>query len=184
MTATAREIYPTSNLFEYSKTAYYTDCFAIESTNLDVPIEEIYARIFSATPKWFDALMTLCNKIVGLFGLKSTVDLSNSLTPFETAKKKFNMKTVSSPNKMMDFFVVEALIDNEIILVIKDTHLDLKISILRTDIDLVNGTSTIAVSDVIHTHNLLGKIYLFFILPMHKLIVKKMLNDAKLGGDI
>lgn len=184
MSAYSREFFSTSGLFSITKDAYYIDCFAIKATALDVPIEEIYARLLSTTPKWFDVLVTIRNKVIKFVGLKSTADIELSTTPFEVARKKFNMQTRSKPNKVMDFFMVEQLSKSEIIVGISDSHLDLKVSILRTNIDETNGTCTIAASHVIHTHNFLGKFYLFFILPVHKFIVKRMLNEAKYRGDI
>lgn len=177
--ATAQNIPAESLLFTSAQQAYIVDCFAISSNKLDLPIEEIYARIMSKTPKWFDILMRLRDRMVLLLGLKSTQNMAGGTSLFEQTGKKFGLNSPVKPAKIMDFFTVTSLNPDEIILSIKDKHLDMQTSLLRTQIDPENKQCKLIFSDVITTHNALGRIYLFFIMPIHKIIVKKTLNDAK-----
>lgn len=182
--AKAQNIPSESQLFNTAQRAYIADCFAIESNNLDAPIEEIYARLMSKTPKWFDFLMNLRDRMVGLVGLKSTQNMAGNASLFAQTGEQFNLKNTTKPSKLMDFFTVTALSENEIILSIKDSHLDMQTSLLRHNINAQNQTCQISFNDVIVIHNFLGKAYLFFIMPIHKIIVKKTLNDGKQRGDI
>lgn len=172
-----------SRLYDAAHDAYYTDSFAIRSDKLNEPIEELYARLMSKTPKWFDSLMKLRDSIAQKLGLNATKDIAKQLTPFEVAHDKFAMNNQTKPNKIMDFFEVYELNQHEIIFGIKDKHLSLKGSLLR--IVAGDGQSCkLVMSNIIHTHNIWGKIYLFFILPTHKIIIKKMLQNAHKRGDI
>ena len=173
-----------SFLFKPAQQAYIADCFAIDSNEIDAPIEEIYARLMSQTPKWFNFLMKLRDRMVILLGLKSTQDMAGGDSLFAQTGKQFGLKNTTKPSRIMDFFEVTALSENEIILSIKDKHLDMQTSLLRTQIDAQNQTCKIIFSDVIFTHNAFGKAYLFFIMPIHNIIIKKTLNDAKQRGDI
>lgn len=179
-----QKIPPQSQLFGAAQQAYIVDCFSISSDKIDTPIEELYARLMSKTPKWFNILMNLRDRIVVFLGLKSTQDMAGSLSLFEQSGKKFNLNNVTKPSKMMDFFTVIALSENEIILHIKDKHLDMQTSLLRTEINEKTQQCSIIFSDVIVTHNVFGRIYLFFIMPIHKIIVKNTLIQAKRRGDI
>lgn len=181
---TIQKIPSESLLFKPAQQAYITNCFSIQSSHLYLPIEEIYARLMSKTPKWFDILMRLRDRIVIILGLKSTQNMAGRNSLFEQTGKQFNLKNTTKPCKIMDFFEITALSENEIILSIKDSHLDMQTSLLRHKINRANNTCQLSLNDVIITHNVLGKIYLFFIMPIHKIIVKKTLNDAKQRGDI
>ncbi|MGL1922707.1 MAG: DUF2867 domain-containing protein [Hyphomicrobiales bacterium] len=182
--ATERDIPAQSQLFEPAKQAYIIDCFAIGSAEIELPIEELYARLMSQTPKWFDVLMNLRDRIVGLLGLKSTQNMAGYESVFEQTGKPFGLNNTTRPSKIMDFFTVVALSENEIILSIKDKHLDMQMSLLRCNVDFEKQQCEILMNDVIFTHNFFGKLYLFFIMPVHKIIIKKTLNDAKHRGDI
>lgn len=182
--ATVQKIPAESLLFKPAQQAYIVDCFAISSDKLDVPIEELYARLMSKTPKWFDILMKLRDRIVLLLGLQSTQDMAGNVSLFEQTGKKFGLNNHTKPAKIMDFFTVTSMSQHEIILSIKDKHLDMQTSLLRTQIDVENNQCKIIMSDVITTHNAFGRLYLFFIMPIHKIIVKKTLNDAKQRGDV
>lgn len=182
--ASFQKISTESQLFKSAQQAYINDCFAIESNQLDLPIEEIYARLMSKTPKWFDILMRMRDRMVAILGLKSTQDMAGGNSLFAQSGEKFGLKNHTQPSKILDFFEVVALSENEIILSIKDSHLDMQTSLLRDKIDHTNNTCRISFNDVIITHNFLGKAYLFFIMPIHKIIVEKTLNDGKQRGDI
>lgn len=184
MSVISQKIPPQSQLFSAAKTAYIVDCFSASSNQIDPPIEELYARLMSKTPKWFDLLMSLRDKIVTVLGLKSTQDMAGSGSLFAQSGKSFGINNTTKPSKLMDFFTVTALSESEIILSIKDKHLDMQTSLLRSDIDPKTQQCKIIFSDVIMTHNFFGRIYLFFIMPIHKIIIKKTFRDAQQRGDI
>lgn len=182
--AIVQKIPAQSQLFAPAQQAYIVDCFSIESDKLELPIEEIYARLMSQTPKWFDFLMKLRDRMVAVLGLKSTKGMAGEQSLFEQTGRQFGLRNVTKPNRVMDFFTVTALHENEIVVSIKDKHLDMQTSLLRTQINGESQKGKYMLIDVITTHNFLGKAYLFFIMPIHKIIVKKTLNDALRRGDI
>lgn len=182
--ATKQAIPIESQLFKSVSKSYIVDCFSIESNKLDLPIEEIYARLMSKTPKWFDVLMKIRDATVSLLGLKSTQDMAGGDSLFAQTGQIFDLKNTTKPSKIMDFFEVIGLSENEITLNIKDRHLDMQISLLRHKIDVKNNKCQISFNDVIITHNFWGKAYLFFIMPVHNIIIKKTLNEAKQLGYI
>lgn len=68
--------------------------------------------------------------------------------------------------------------DDEIILGDSDKHLDVKVSVCKIAQD---GRQSVAVTTVVHIHNLLGRIYMLFVAHVHRLIVPASLVRAADG---
>lgn len=72
---------------------------------------------------------------------------------------------------------MQHLTDDEVILSDSDKHLDVSVSVCKLDMDRHN---LVAVSTVVHTHNLLDRVYMLMVAPIHKRIVPTMLSRAGL----
>lgn len=60
------------------------------------------------------------------------------------------------------------------ILILKDRHLDIKMSILkRKHID----ATEVIVSTIVNFNNTLGKIYMFIITPFHRLVMMRLMSN-------
>lgn len=150
-----------------SRSANFKDSFTISSDNIGLDVLEIYLRMVSNTPKWINALLSLRNNFVRFFGLQHVGNLVGK-SPLESISRD---KLIGAK---LDFFTIETLNNNEMILLLKDKHLDIKLSILKGG-DIKKNK--IFVSTVVNYNNLLGNVYMFFIAPFHKIVVKRLMNN-------
>ena len=52
---------------------------------------------------------------------------------------------------------------------------DFRVSVLRV---IASGADSVVLTTVVDVHNLIGKIYVFFIMPFHRFFVKTILSNA------
>jgi len=129
---------------------------------------EIGKSFFSSGPKWIDKLFALRNKLVGLFGLKTSgkiTDRQNMLDNFKGEK-----------GEQIGLFKVFDKTDDEIILGEDDKHLNFRISLF---IDKQNENKTnkkLIISTTVKFNNWFGRLYFFPVRLFHKLIVPTMLK--------
>jgi hypothetical protein len=62
-----------------------------------------------------------------------------------------------------------------------DKHLDFCVSVTQVT---ENKEHKVVVSTIIFTHNLFGKVYLFFVLPLHRFGMRRLLAQAVALGRI
>ena len=139
----------------------YSDTFKMTLNNNEVSVESIYIDMFSSMPKWINTLMTIRNKIVGVFGLKV-----ESLTP--------KVRTLRIGERV-GMFNIYAVSPNEVIAGEDDKHLNFRVSILKVDEEVM-------VSTFVKYNNLFGKVYMSLIMPFHKIIVKAMMKNYIKNG--
>ncbi|MBI3524076.1 MAG: DUF2867 domain-containing protein [Betaproteobacteria bacterium] len=128
---------------------------------------EIYLDVVCRTPAWVNFLMATRNHIVSLFGLKNLGHLGDG-----TRSKPVSAYRVGD---RVGIFSLLSLTDEEIILGDSDKHLDVKVSVCKLN---PGARESIAISTVVHIHNLLGRVYMFFVAPVHRLIVPATLARA------
>jgi phosphatidylglycerophosphate synthase len=135
-------------------------------------MHEIYLAILGHLPWWARALIVVRNFIVSFFGLHA-----------ETAANvwKTEVKDRYMPGDRIVRFNLYALDDNEIVAGGDDKHLDFRVSVMRVT---ENGAHKVVVSTLIFTHNLFGKIYLLFVLPLHRFGMRRLLTQAAALGRI
>ncbi len=136
----------------------FTDTFS--TTNHLNDIEEITNLVFNTTPKWVNALFTIRNKIVGIFGLKTKVP--------EDYNENFEI------GGYVKFFKIFSISDNEVILGADDSHLNFRALIS----DDKSASYNIKVITLVEYNNLKGKIYMSVIKPFHRQIVRRMVKNA------
>ncbi|WP_246752845.1 DUF2867 domain-containing protein [Sinorhizobium sp. BG8] len=115
------------------------------------PIDAAY-RLLENPPSWIRGLMFLRNRMVALVGLRSV-----------------EMKAGASAG---GFPVIEAT-PHRAVLGFDDRHLDFRIVV-----DTRQGAvgQIIGVTTLVHRKNLLGRVYLLFVGPLHKRIVPATLR--------
>jgi len=131
---------------------------------------EIYLMITAKTPSWVKFLMTTRNCIAAVLGLKNLGHLGD-----------LNQAKASSAYRVGDrvgIFSLLSLSDDVIILGDFDKHLDVKVSVCKLARE---GRRFVAVTTVGHIHNLLGRIYMLLVAPIHRLIVPAVLVRAAEG---
>lgn len=140
-------------------TAYFYDSYTVELPPDERSPLELYLSVISRTPRWIDFLMNVRNKIVAQFGLKDMGALSH----IERSKPALAYRI----GDQAGIFKVLELHEHEVILGETDKHLDVKISVARQN---KPGSTTVSVSTVVHVHNAMGRLYMFFVTPAHRII--------------
>ncbi len=147
--------------------ADFFDCYEMPLVHAGRSALEIYLGVISNTPAWIDFLMAARNRVVRLFGLKNLGALGEL--------KKTKAASDYRVGDRIGIFSLLSLTDNEIIMGDADKHLAVKVSVCKR---VEDGKETIATTTVVHIHNLLGRVYMFFVVPFHKRIVPAMLVRA------
>ena len=135
--------------------AQFADSYSMTVKDLNLDAEGAARLSFGRSPKWIKALMRLRNAIVRPFGLKSGAGgkavLAYNVGVFPVLSHSARRVTLGANDKHLDF---RLLVDVE---------------------DLGAGRQRVTASTAVKTHNLLGRTYLGFVKPFHRIIVPAML---------
>lgn len=137
----------------------FHDCYAMPLAHDGRSALEIFLVTVARSPRWVESLMALRNRIVGFFGLKNLGHLG-SLPPLKEA-------SAYQVGDRVGIFTLLSATDDEVVLGDSDKHLDVKVSLCKV---IRDGRESVAVTTVVHIHNLLGRIYMLFVAPMHRII--------------
>jgi len=150
---------------QFMANAYFTDCFTYHTLNKGQSAMQVWLDMVNNTPRWVERLMWVRNRVVALFGLKN-LGLIGNVIPAKQACDYLMGDQVG-------IFKVLSSQEQEVILEDKDKHLDVKLSLfLEPEGDLLK----LYVTTVVHVKNRLGKVYMFFVAPVHKKIVPASLS--------
>lgn len=159
MKARVSEVPPFSALQGILSTADFFDCHSVDlPPDARSPLA-LYLNVIARTPRWVDFLMAVRNKVVARLGLKNMGALSHIDPNKPTEAYRIGDQA--------GIFKLLALHENEVILGEFDKHLDVRISVAKQD---SQGVTTVSVSTVVHVHNTLGRVYMFFVVPAHRVI--------------
>jgi hypothetical protein len=154
-----------SSITDLYQAVNLADAFAIRLPSGASCDPDLLARfIFAHQPSWIGKLTTLRDVIVAGFGLKTARHLA---TLAHDAKAE-----------RLGIFKVYRTSETEIVMGEDDMHLDFRVSVLCSGRPEADGGRELTVSTVVHCHNLLGRVYLFCIAPMHRMVVKASLRRA------
>jgi hypothetical protein len=145
--------------------AQFHDCYRLPLPAGQRSALELYLAAAGRTPGWVNRLMALRNAVVALVGLKNlghigAVDADKAGSAYRVGDRA-------------GIFSVLYLADDEVILGDSDRHLDVQVSVHRV---FGKDAGAITVTTVVHVKNALGRIYMLFVVPVHKLIVPAMLR--------
>lgn len=161
-----------SDIGQYLDGAYFQDAYETRIDSPGLSALELHIQVMRQTPGWVDRLMTLRNRVVStLFGLKDLGKLA-AVHPLKPAADY-------RVGDRLGIFVIHSLSDQEVVLTDADRHLDAKVSVRKTG-SVDHPTAT--VSTVVHVHNLLGRLYMLPVAPVHRLIVPAMLRRLAIGA--
>ena len=164
------EVPPESAINARLASAYFHDSYTISVPHAAESTRTALSYFLTAvanTPPWVNALMTLRNKIVRFVGLK---DLGG-LGELSTAKSA----SAYTPGDRVGIFTLISNSADEALLGDSDKHLEVVLSVFKHTPDQ-DGAQSITVTTVVHTHNLLGRIYMFPVTPLHRLIAPAVLT--------
>lgn len=162
MTVTKTTLIKQSRLYDYFTAGDFLDCYSVPVGGTTIPISELAQSLFQHMPPWVKGCLAVRDLAVLPFGLKSTARLPTD--------RRF--KKTLEVGDSINFFCVHSLSENEIILGEDDSHLDFRISLCRESA----ASPQIFMSTWVHPHNLLGRLYLASITPLHILIVTSQLK--------
>jgi Protein of unknown function (DUF2867) len=140
--------------------AQFGDAYQViaEGQHLD-PFEAARRAVYGA-PSWVNALLRLRNILVKPFGLKPGAD---------PARERATADNIG-------IFPILDRKPQRLILGMNDRHLDFR---LLVDVkDLGGSRQSVTASTIVKTHNVLGRVYLAFVKPFHRIIVPAILAKA------
>jgi len=152
--------------------AFFYDCYVISIPDTTPAALDYFLTALANTPPWVNSLMALRNKIVRFVGLKDLGGLGD----LNTSKPA----SAYAPRDRVGIFTLISNSPNEALLGDHDKHLNVVLSIYKHPPEQ-NGAQSISVTTVVHIHNLLGRIYMLPVTPLHKLIAPAVLNRI-VGG--
>jgi hypothetical protein len=141
--------------------AQFTDAYAMTVTGQSLTAMAAAERAFGRSPAWIGRLLQVRNVLTAPFGLKP------------------GRLELGGAQDRVGLFPLLRQSEDQIVLGLDDRHLDFR---LLVDVrDLGAGQQSVTATTVVKTHNLLGRAYLAFVLPFHRVIVKTMLAQALRG---
>jgi Protein of unknown function (DUF2867) len=142
--------------------AQFADAYVLSVSGQKLDAISATRRAIDRAPAWTNRLLRLRNMLVKPLRLKPGVK-----TPAGVAS-----------SQSIGIFPIMENAPGRVVLGLDDRHLDFRLLI---DVkDLGGGIQSVTASTVVKTHNLLGRLYLAFVKPFHRIIVPAML--AKVGG--
>ncbi|RVT76543.1 DUF2867 domain-containing protein [Flavobacterium sufflavum] len=123
---------------------------------------------FTSAPNWVGKLFTLRNKIVSLFGLKTSGNSNDRQAQLDNFK--------CQEGEQLGLFKVFSKTEDELILGEDDKHLNFRISLFIDKQTENHNKSKLVISTTVKFHNAFGRMYFLPVRPFHKLIVPKMLK--------
>ena len=152
--------------------AYFHDSYVITVPDTTDIALSYFLTALANTPPWVNSLMALRNKIVRLVGLKDLGGLGE-LSPSKPA-------SVYAPGDRVGIFTLISNSPNEALVGDRDKHLDVVLSVYRHP-SSQHGVQSVSVTTVVHIHNLLGRIYMLPVTPLHRLMAPAVINRI-IGG--
>lgn len=153
---------PESQLHPLLAAAYYHDAFSAEMADPALSPVEMMVRFGAAFPDWGEALMSIRNAVVKWLGIRD-------VGAFRKAEP--GPPRPPAVGGRLGIFNILAMDETELVLGIDDSHLDVRISVLKRGARYVLGS-------VVTTHNWLGRLYMLPVGPLHRLIVRSTMRRA------
>jgi len=159
-----------SILNTYYREYNYVDSFqgVLNDAHSKFTSADIGKAFFSSGPKWVGKLFTLRNKIVSIFGLKTSGDIDNR------ERQLANFKC--EPGEQLGLFKVFAKTENEVILGEDDKHLNFRVSLFFEQQTNGSEKKELTITTTVEFNNWFGRFYFMPVRPFHKLIVPTMLK--------
>lgn len=146
---------------------YFHDSWSVPAGDPQLSAMGQFLKAFSSTPAWVNACMSIRNRAVAMVGLKNlgAFDQINKLKP------EYDYK----PDDRVGIFTLITNTFDEVLLGDKDKHLDVTLSAHRA-VDANTGAVVVTVTTVVHVHNLLGRLYMLPVVPLHRIIAPSVLT--------
>jgi hypothetical protein len=152
-----REVDPNVDSGALLAGAEFIDAYSIVIDNAALDARRAAEKMLARGPLWIETLLSLRNRLVAPFGLK---------TPLPTG---------TGATDTIGIFPVLSESPNRLVAGFNDKHLDFRVVV---DVASSGHGQRVTATTLVLTHNLLGRVYLAIILPFHRLIVRTMLRQV------
>lgn len=139
--------------------SWFHDCYLMPLAHGGRTALEIFLATVARSPRWVETMMGLRNRVVRLIGLKDLGHLG-TLPPLKEA-------SAYKVGDRIGIFTLLSVTDDEVIVGDDDKHLHVKVSLCKVVRD---DREAVAMTTVVHIHNRLGRLYMLFVAPMHRII--------------
>jgi len=150
--------------------ADFADAWAVAAAEPGLSALGQFLKAARATPAWVEACMRLRNRVVRWFGLKDLGGLSD-LDPQRPLQDY-------RPGDRVGIFTLLENHPDEVLLGDRDRHLEVVLSVHTTGGEAAtqSGPAVVTITTVVHVHNLLGRLYMLPVAPMHRRIAPAVLR--------
>jgi hypothetical protein len=152
------------------ETAYFRDSYRTPIRFPNATVVDIFFGIFGHHPSWMNWALRIRNRIAAACGLD---------VPTKAELLDMQPKATYQVGNKIGPWPIFALTPNELVAGRNNKHLDFRLSILK---EQHHEAASAVISTVCTVHNLAGKVYLFFIVPIHKWGVKRLIRRAIAAG--
>jgi Protein of unknown function (DUF2867) len=140
----------------------------VDDENNSINSRKVGKAFFTSSPEWVDKLFILRNKIVSVFGLKTSGET--------TDRQKLLDNFTCEKGQQLGLFKVFSQTDNEVIIGEDDKHLNFRISLFIENHTTETTKKNLTISTVAEFNNWFGRLYFLPVKPFHKLIAPTMLK--------
>ena len=152
------------------ETAFFRDSYRTPLTHAQASVVDIFFAVFGHHPLWLKGVLVFRNRAASLCGLDAPT-VSEIMNP--EVKRSYSVGDKIGP------WPIFTLTQSELVAGRDNKHLDFRLSVLKKN----NGeTMSAVISTVCTTHNVFGRLYLFFVIPFHKWGVRRLLSRAIAAG--
>jgi len=146
--------------------ADYWDAYEVECAEDHPTALHAYLAFAGRTPGWIGRLMALRNAAVRLLALKDVGSLARVPPPSAAG--------TLGPGDRAGIFTIRSVRDEEVVLEIRDSHLDVVLSVHRR----AGSPMRLTTSTLVFYHNVVGRLYMLPVAPMHRIVVRAVLGTV------
>ncbi len=147
--------------------AFFRDSYRVPLRCAQASVVDIFFGIFGHHPLWMKIALIVRNRVAVYCGLDAP-RAAEILHPVRKSSYSVGDKIGPWP--------IFSLTPTELVAGHNDRHLDFRLSVLKLVVDGANAS--VVISTVCTTHNVFGKLYLFFVIPFHTWGVQRLLSSA------
>jgi hypothetical protein len=167
---------PNNSILNTSSKKYdYVDSFqgVINDFENKITSTDIGKSFFSSGPKWVGKLFNVRNKIVSVFGLKTSGKAADRQQQLENFK--------CEPGEQLGLFKVFNKTNTEVIIGEDDIHLNFRVSLFLENSESDTLKKNLTISTTVEFNNGFGRLYFLPVRMFHKLIVPSILKGIMKG---
>ena len=148
------------------ETADFKDAYRAPLTQPDQGMVEVFAAVFGHSPLVVKLVLIARNAVARFCGLEVPT-VAQIMRPV--------IRGPYSVGDRIGPWPIFAINDSEIIAGRDNRHMDFRLSVLKQGEE---GAASITVSTICNAHNLAGTLYLFCIVPFHRVGVQRLIANA------